>query len=129
MAEVADDSILIDGGQHSLLYWEYMSVQWGNKKVAGNGRNLETLLFNMIDPRMWTLSGFCNLPTVKKCGQFYKVLPGRLCTEPVSSSCQSAFASNGSSSRNRKQRPDWSVCLKGTKEENLGFIYSCPQET
>ena len=102
VAEVADDSVLVDGGQHSLLYWEYMSIQWGNKKIAQIGRNLEILLFNMIDPWMWPLSVFCNLQTVKKYGQFYKVLPGRLSTEPVSSSCQSAFASNGSSSRNRK---------------------------
>ena len=34
VAEVADDSILIDGGQHFLLYWKYRYIQWGNK-VAG----------------------------------------------------------------------------------------------
>lgn len=55
VAEVVDDSVLVNGGQHSLLYWEYMSIQWGNKKVAQIGRNLEILLFNMIDPWMWPL--------------------------------------------------------------------------
>ena len=87
------------------------------KQSSRDRRNLETLLFNMIGPWMWPPSDFCNLQTVKKCGQFYKVLPGKLSTGSVSSSCQSAFAWNGRVAETGKKSQTGQFALRGGREK------------
>ena len=40
----ADDSVLVDGGQYSLLYRVYMHTQWGNNRVVGEWKSFGNII-------------------------------------------------------------------------------------